>query len=58
MVKRHFLGPKVYKMHVHASITVKVLRGFFFHIIAENWQHLKNSVAFSSCMLELSLANK
>ena len=42
------LASKTYEILVNAFITVKLLGGIPFHIIAENWKHLKGKLAFSS----------
>ena len=39
-----FLASKTYEMHVNASIKVKVLGGVSFHVMAENWKHLKDTL--------------
>ena len=36
------------EIHVNASVTVKVLAGISFHVMAEIWKHLKDTLAFSS----------
>ena len=39
------------KKHVNASVTVKVLGGISCQVMAENWQHLKRKLAFSSVLV-------
>ena len=39
---------KTYKTLVNVSVIVKVLGGIAFHVMAENWKHLKDTLAFSS----------
>ena len=39
---------KTYEIHVNASITVKELGGISVHVVAVNWQLLKDTLAFSS----------
>ena len=39
------------KKHLNASVTVKVLGGISCHVMAENWQHLKRKLAFSSVLV-------
>ena len=39
---------KTYKTLVNVSVIVKVLGGIEFHVMAENWKHLKDTLAFSS----------
>ena len=43
-----------YEIHVNASITVKVLGRLSFHVMAENWKHLKETICVFvvSCVLE------
>ena len=36
---------------VNASVTVKVLGRISFHVMAENWKQLKDSLAFSSFLM-------
>ena len=43
-----FSGIKTHEMHVNAPITVKIFVGISFHVMAENWQHLK--VQFLLCV--------
>ena len=38
-------APGTYEMHVDNSITVKVLCGISFHVMAENWKY-KNILEF------------
>ena len=38
---------------VNASVTVKVLGGISFHVMAENWKHLKDTLAVSSFLVVL-----
>ena len=47
MVKRRSLASKTYKLHVNASVTVKALRDISFHVMGENWKHLKYTLTFS-----------
>ena len=49
-MKRRFLASKTYEIHVNASITVKALGGISFHVMAKNWKHLKDTLAFSCFM--------
>ena len=46
--KLRFLASKTHEIYVNTSITVKVLGGISFHVVVENWQHLKGTLAFSS----------
>ena len=50
-MQRRFLSIKTYEIHVNVSITVKVLGRISFHVIAENWKHLKDTLAFSSFLV-------
>ena len=34
-----------------ASVTLKILGGISFHVLAENWKHLKDTLAFSSFLV-------
>ena len=43
-MQRRFLAPKAYEMHVIATITVKDLGRTSFHLMAENWQFLKDTL--------------
>ena len=36
---------------MYMSITVKVLGGISFHVMAENWKHLKDTLTFSSFLV-------
>ena len=47
MVKR-FHASKTYEIHVKVPITVRVLGGISFHVMAEFRKYLKDSLAFSS----------
>ena len=47
----HFFASKTYEIHVNAIITVEVFGRISFHVMAENWKHLKDTLAFSSCIL-------
>ena len=38
------------EIHVNDSFTVRVLGGIF-HVMAENWKHLKDTLAFSSFLV-------
>ena len=51
------IASKTYEMHVNASVTVQVLGGISFHVMAKNWKHLKDSLAFVSS-LECSNRNR
>ena len=51
MVLRRFLASKTYELRVNASVTVKVLRDISFHVMVENWKHLKYMLAFSSFLV-------
>ena len=43
-----FLHKKTNETHVNTSIIlVKVLGGIFFHVMAENWKHLKDTLSLS-----------
>ena len=46
-----FIASNLYDIHVNASITVKVLGGISFHVIAKNWKHLKDTLAFASFLV-------
>ena len=48
---RRFLASKAYELHVNASIIVKDLGWISIHVMAENWQHLKGTLAFSSFLV-------
>ena len=49
----YFFASKAYKIRVNASITVKVLGGISFHVMAENWIILRKNLPFRlSCVLE------
>ena len=50
-MQRHFLTSKIYETNVIAFIVDKVLGGIFFHAMAENWKHLKDTLAFSSFLV-------
>ena len=39
------------EIHVNATIKVKILGGISFHVMAENWKHLKDILAFSSFLV-------
>ena len=41
-----FSHKKPHEIHVNASMTVKILGGISFHVMAENWKHLKDTLAF------------
>ena len=41
---------KTYEIHVNAFIAVKVLGGISFHVLAENWKHLKDALVFHPFM--------
>ena len=47
----HLFASKTYEIHVNAIITVKVLGRISFHVMAEKWKHLKDTLAFSLCIL-------
>ena len=38
-------------IHVNTSITIKVLGEISFRVMEENWQHLKDTLAFSSLLV-------
>ena len=42
---------KNFDIHVNAAITVKALSVISFHIMAENWKHLKGTLAFISFLV-------
>ena len=42
-----FLASKTYEIHLNASITVQVFGGISFRVMEENWQHPKDTLAFS-----------
>ena len=46
-----FLTSKTREILKNASITVKVLGGISFHVMAENWKHLTDTVTFSSFLV-------
>ena len=46
-----FSRVKIHEIHLNASITVKVLGGISFHVMAENWKQLKDTLAFSSFLV-------
>ena len=46
MVKCGFLAPGTFEINVKASVTTKVLGRISFHVTAENWKHLKDTLAF------------
>ena len=46
-----FRASKAYEIHVNASITAIVLGGISFHVMAENWQHLKDTLSFSPFLM-------
>ena len=50
-MERRFLASKTYEIHVNAPITVKDLGGISIHVMAENWQLLKDTLAFSAFFL-------
>ena len=33
-----------HEVRVNVSVIVKLLGGFFFHVMVENWQHLRRSL--------------
>ena len=39
---------KAYEIRVNAPITIKVLAEISFHVMAEDWKCLKDTLAFSS----------
>ena len=43
-----FFRITTYKVHVNTSVTVKDLGGISNHVMAENWQLLKDTLAFLS----------
>ena len=50
-VTSFFFASKTYEIHVYASVTVKDLGGFFIHLMADNWQFLKDTLAFSPFLM-------
>ena len=48
---KSFSRIKSYKIHVNGSITVKVLGGISFHVMAKNGIHLNDTVEFSSFLV-------
>ena len=51
MVESCFCALKIYDILVKAYITVIVLGGISFHVMSENWKHLKDILTFSSFLV-------
>ena len=45
---RRFLASQTFEIHVNASITVKLFGEISFHVMVENWKHLKDTLVISS----------
>ena len=51
MVLHRLPASKTYEIHVNACITVKDLGSISIHVMAENWQLLEDTLAFSSFLV-------
>ena len=46
-----FLASEHYELQVYASVTVKALGVISFHVMAEIWKHLKDTLSFTSFLV-------